>query len=178
MANSIFNQFLGSEKLIITNKVSNSQVISGVSVAEVNIKFSAQLLKNIREDGSPIIDGKIILPCVVQIKLYCTKIDDVEAINVLLNDINVLYSMSTRGIFIDNVMLERDELSQTSAVISAVPINLSFKQVLLGEDTAPVVKQTPDSNTIIGGIRQTVTSTVSDLEAITDKFVSAASRIF
>lgn len=173
MANSILNSLVGQSSFKLYSSDGRS-VLSGVKVTRVVARFSGRLLKNIGEDGTPIIDTKIILPIEITVTGYADSQDAVSKINAILEDINGVYRLYSRGLYFERLTLASERLTQSSKVLSATPVDLVFNGIMRQDNIVPVTSQAGDSDTVIGGIVNTVEQ---DAEAAASKISSIVSSV-
>lgn len=161
MANNILTALAGnvSFKLYSSDGIS---VLNSVYALEVTAQLSAKLLKNMAEDGTAIIDSKILMPIQVSVSVMANSTEAVEQVNSIFQNINGQYKLYSRGLYFEKLTLARESLTQSAAVMSATPIELVFNGILLENENYPVTAQSGDSDTIIGGIISTATETAAN----------------
>lgn len=166
MANSILSQFVSQSSFKLYSSTGAS-VLDGVKIVRVNSRLSGKLLKNMGEDGSEIIDTKIILPLNITVTAYADSNDAVAKINNLLQDINGRYDLYSRGLYFKGLTLANQQISQSPDYLSATPVNIVFKGIIRQGDGSIVTAQAGDATTIIGGI-------INTANLATDGAISAA----
>lgn len=173
MATSILSQFIANSSFKLYSSDGLS-VLSGVSVTRVSARLPGRLLRNMGEDGQPIIDTKIILPVTITITAIANSIDAVSKLNSLLQDINGVYRLYSRGLYFERVTLAGNNFLQSGEVLSATPVTITFNSILRQDEKVPVTAQSGDSDTIIGGIVNTVEQDASE---VTSKMQSIISNL-
>lgn len=165
MANSLVSQLTSQSSFKLYSSAGLS-VLSGVKVERVTAKLSAKLLKNIAEDGTTIVDAKIILPIRITVSAYAETKDAVSKINSLLKDTAERYTLYSRGLYYEGITLASERFDMSEASLSALPVNIVFNGIIRQGDTSTVTAQSGDSDTIIGGITSTVSAATSELTSI------------
>jgi len=152
MPNSILSSFFSESALTITNSTTGAVVMPTFKVKRVRISFRAQPMPHRREDGATIIDSRIILPTNLSIEGFCTDITSLDQVNKVLLDRQAFYSISSKGIQVASMMIDTDNSSQTSEMLSATPKRLTFRQVLVQNVTPVICQQSSDSSVVNKGI--------------------------
>jgi hypothetical protein len=136
-----------------------------LNVSRVSIRLLSKPMRHMLESGSTVVDTRIIEPSSIDVDIFCQTLDDVDSVNKLLMDRSAFYTLTTKGLVFGAMMLQHEVLKQQPTVLSAVPIHLVFKEVLV-QHAAPVIfKQPADSSLISLGIAslKTAQQNVSDL---------------
>jgi hypothetical protein len=82
------------------------------------------------------------------------------------------YTITTRGLVFDNMMVDRERIQQTSKMLSATPIEIAFKQVLLQSAKPTVCLQHADSSLVdrgvalVGQVKSTIGSLADKVAAL------------
>lgn len=172
MAESIVSSLLSTTQFVISYADADSGTsrvtVKNLKVAKVNFKFVAQPQRSTREDGAVIVDSKTILQTVVKLSVYCENVDDLRQVNDLLTNRSRVYTLSSKGILIENVVLNQEHVRQTPEVLSAYPIDLEFTEIIVQSKQPVLVNQAADAKTISQGLaaisaqaQQTVTGLVA-----------------
>ena len=148
MAANLITKLLGSNELRIQNLTTGSTVISNLKARVVSIKFVSEPMVHQKEDGTTLIDTRVITPARVMIDGIAPSINDVSAINEVLLDRESLYQISSRGIIIANLMSDSENFRQSKDNISSTPTRISFQQVLI-ERVSPVVYANQSDSSLI-----------------------------
>jgi len=171
MANTLA-QYVGlNSDFTLTNFVSGSVSLNGISVQKVSIRLNSSIFDNKKEDGSSIVDSRILLPITIEVQIFCSTLSAVEKINDILMDINSIYKITTKGITFDNLMLKNNDILQSDAMMSASPIKLSFMQRILQNNNNPTCKQSGDSTIIDYGI-STVKSAATSVQTFATNLIN------
>ena len=142
------------------------QYLPQINVIKSKIRLPSKLMKHMSEDGSTIIDARIIEPAEVEVQVLITTQDQFMALNNVLNDRGAFYTIITKGLRLIGFVLDEESLSQSPAVISANPISLKFRQVLFsGLPQVTIYAQPADSSVLDLGFSalSSATSTISNL---------------
>lgn len=154
MATSIASAFQ-RKAFRAVNLINNAPVLSNINVAAVSIQFSSRLMTNRDEEGKSIVDARVVMPVKVTVKAIIDSVDAMNEINQILLDTSSVYSIMSRGIYLKNVVLSDDNISQVPEMLSANAVEIKFNQVLLG-DSKNVCAQPGDSDTVFKGIINSV----------------------
>lgn len=160
MANSILSMFVGQKsfKLYSNDGIS---VLNGVKIIKVNVILSARLFKNTGEDGIPIIDAKMILPVRVIVTAIAESVDSLQKINKIFSESKTRYTIYSRGIFLKGLVVASESFRQNGKVISATPVDITFNGILIQDNDKQITSSSSDSDTIIGGIVNTISIEVT-----------------
>lgn len=154
MPNSILSSLLSKASLSIKSNATGLDIATNLKVSRVMFKYCSRVMRHKREDGTSIVDARIILPSVVEIDVICETIDDLALVNAVMLDRTTVYTIKSKGLIIENMMSEVDAIRQTSDVISATPIRMSFTSLLIqGNSKVPSVQQPSDSSLIDKGLQ-------------------------
>lgn len=181
MANTILSSILGSTSFKLIDFRNGPVNLTGLSVIENSIVFDGKLFKNQKEDGSYVVDGKINMPISVDVSVIVQSVDGADTINRILKDRTTIYTIVARGITINNLMCENQQVSLSSNMLSAAPFRLSFKEIMLQTVENPATKQDADSSIVDKGISylKEAKQSVTDLAGtVIDKASSIVSGLF
>jgi len=166
MADSILSSFSSRASLNITNSADDKDLADGLKVLGVSFRFRARAMRHIREDGTSIVDAKVIEPARVEIDAICPTLDVIEQVNNCLMDRAATYTVTSKGIRLQDVVASEFQIKQSPEMISASPIKLSFNQLQRqgGVNANKVVEQAPDSSAFNRGIQSVrkVTTSIQD----------------
>lgn len=172
MPNSILSSLLSKSSLSIVSSQTGLDIASNLKVARVRFRYRSTALRHMREDGTSIVDQRVILPAVVEIDVFCTTQDDLAMVNSALLDRTGVYTITSKGLVINNMMADEEQIKQTPDVISSNPVRLSFKQLLLQNGAnPPQVEQAADSSLLKLGIQQ-VNSAAQSVQTFATNFAS------
>lgn len=152
MANSILSTILAKSALTVLNQTFNQTVLSDIKVKKVVIQLTSEPMRHTLEDGSTIVDVRIFKPIHVTAEVMAPDSDSIDAINQIVSDRDSRFQLTSRGIIVANLSVDSDTIIQSSEAISATPIRISFKQLLI-EGVSPIVfAGAPNSSVIDRGI--------------------------
>lgn len=171
MPSSILSSLLSKPSLSIVSSASGLDIASNLKVSRVGLRYRSRAMRHKREDGTSIVDARIILPCHCEIDVFVENLDDLAMVNSIMIDRTGVYKITSKGLIMTNMMLEEQVIKQTAIVISANPVRLQFKRLLIQDNqSVPQVEQAADSSLLDRGI-QSVTSTLQSAQG-------AASQVF
>lgn len=178
MPESILSSLLSKASLSIVNSQTGIDVAANLKVSRVGFKYRSRVFRHMREDGTSIVDSRIIVPAVIEIDAFCTTANDLAIINSLLLDRTATYKVASKGIVLTQVMSEEGAVKQTPEVISASPIRIVLKQVLRKTGAAsPVTAQAADSSLLDKGIQTVKTATQSAASSAALSATQLAQRV-
>lgn len=152
MANNIITSFFSSSSLKINRKSTGEDVAGTLKVLRVSVKLSASALRHMKEDGSTVVDSRVIEPAMVAIEVFCQNLDSYRIVDKILMDRTSLYKVTSKGLIFDNMMCETERVSQSADAMSAMPVSIVFKQAL-SKSTNPVVfSQSADASVVARGM--------------------------
>lgn len=165
MAGNLFSGFLSPAALVIRDEESGEVQAKDLKPVRVQIRLTSTAQRHMREDGSTIVDSRIIQPSSVVIEALCPDSATMKQVNNLLMDRSFFYSVSSKGVILNNMMAESELITQSPDVMSAVPIRISMKQVLSKEVKPLIVAQSADSTLVDRGMSllSNAKSTVTDI---------------
>lgn len=155
--------------IVDASDVLGPEILKDLKVARVTIKFTSEPMRHQLEDGSTEIDTRIIRPARAQVDVICDTVESLTKVNELLLDRVTIYNITSRGILLSNMKVNTEILQQSPKMISATPIRIEFKQLLV-ENFSPVIFQAASDSSIV----QRGIDAVTD---VTDKFAAAAGNI-
>ncbi len=176
MADSILSSLLAkSAALTIVRSVDtgNKNVAEKFRVAQVSVQFRSRPMRHMREDGISIVDARIIDATILNINVFCATLDEVRAVNTILEDRTSVYTVSSRGLVFRNMTMYDMAIIQSPEMLTASPIQFSMKQLKKqgGDEVKhPVVEQAPDSSITGQGIK-IVTEAVQSINDLTAKVI-------
>lgn len=180
MSTSILSSLLSKPLVTIVNATTGAAVITGVKIKKVTPQYASFVPRHMREDGSTIVDTRIIHSTMVTLEVICPTITDVDAVIQLMNDRENLYNITSRGLVYNNMMMRAGQTKQTSEMLSSAPFTIVFDEQLL-ENVQPVIcQQSGDSDNqdnglqLVNNIGNNVSSLVSTVQT---NFMTAANAI-
>ena len=154
MADSILSSLLSRAALSIVNDVSGKDVAGSINVKKVEVRYGAKPMRHMKEDGSSVVDTKVIEPVVVSLDVICGTIDQMNVVNDLLKDRTSTYTVTTKGLVINLMMADDFSVNQSPDMLSANPVRLTFKQLIRQSViSTPVVEQQADASVFERGIQ-------------------------
>lgn len=175
MANSILSTLLGSSPFVVYNQSTKSTTTFDVKVVTVSIKLSAEPQRQMLEDGSTRTDSKTVRPTRMAVDVICADLNVLEQVNSIMGDRTSLYQITSRGLIFPNFMVDSEFIRQSPDMLSATPVRMSFKQILI-ENVSPVIfANKSDSSVIERGIAalNKAKESVSDLYTKISTSISA-----
>lgn len=165
MALDFIASFLSSSQFSITSLNLGPVFIDGVGVLGVSIKLDSKLFRNQREDGSYIVDGRILLPTTIDVEFVVQNQSAFDSIDQMLKDRSTIYTIKSRGLIFNNMVCTTEQIAQSPDNISSSPVHLVFREILLQNDAVPKTRQAADSTAIDRGISylKDTTKQVTDL---------------
>ncbi len=173
MANNIVSSFFSSSSLKFTNATTGAVVAKDFKPSSVVIKLSSSPMRHMKEDGTTVVDARIIQPTVVFIEGFCEGLDPLSKINAILEDRASFYTITSKGLVLSNMLCETEQIQQSPDMLSAMPVRLVFKQTISKLVKPLVVSQSADASIISRGMNllSTASKSVSDLySSVASKF--------
>lgn len=152
MTSSLIQNLLSTSPFKLVNSTTGEEVVKGIAISRINIKLTSTPLRHMKEDGSTIVDSRIIQPTMITIDAYCKDNDLLTQANDVAADRSNFYTMTSKGIVIDRLMADSEQIKQSPDVMSAAPIRLSFKQIIAKKIKPVVFAQSANSSVINRGI--------------------------
>jgi hypothetical protein len=176
MANSILSSALSQTSFKVINVYTNVPTLQNLKIIRVRMRYAAKNLSHIMEDGSYEVDSRIILPMACEVTCICPDIDTQSQIITILKDCSAFYVITTKGMILENMVVDEESIEQTPKVLSASPITLRFKQVLVGNVSPVYFAQPADSSVIDHGfaLLHSATSAVNNLYSSVSSYASSA----
>lgn len=165
MASNIFSGLLSPSAFIIRDEEDGTIQVKGLKVVRVQIHLNSTAHRHMKEDGTTIVDSRVIQPSTATVEAICPDADTLKQVNNLLLDRANFYSISSKGVILNNMMAEAEQISQTPDMTSAVPIRLSLRQVVSKNTDPLIVAQSSDSTLVDRGMSllSNATKTVTDV---------------
>lgn len=153
MAGSILASLLSRSKFVVTNAATGDVVLSGLKIKRVDIQLISRVPRHMREDGTTISDTRIIEPSIVTARVICPTINDVEAVISVMNDRQNLYTIKSKGIVMNNMMVHATSTEQSAEMLSAAPFQITFRELLQETANPAACAQAADSDSQNQGIQ-------------------------
>lgn len=165
MANELLTSFFSKASFVIRDSITNQVVAAGLKILSVSIKYRSTAMKHMREDGTTLIDSRIIRAADMEVVVMAPDINALSQLNDLMNDRTKTYNIVTRGLYLNSMMVEHTGIKQIPDVLSATPMQVIFKQLLVQNVTPVVCAQAADSSVIDKGLAalNSVTTSATDL---------------
>jgi hypothetical protein len=153
MPNSIASSIFAQAALVIKNSTTPGKAIAtNLKPIRVHIRFTSTPMRHMKEDGTTIVDARMIQPTNITIDAYCPDLSTADQVNSILVDRSSFYSVSSKGLFVDQLMVDGEQIKQSPDATSATPTKITFKQVLT-KNTQPIVfAQSTDATMIDRGM--------------------------
>ncbi len=156
MTQNILSSLLSKASFSIVERVQPGEIgetiAPNLKVSKVSVKLESTVQRHKQESGTTFVDSRVLRANIVSVDCFCPDIDTVEQINDLLNNRDSIYTITSKGLIIDYMRLEKEEIHQTPEVLSASPMRLVFKQVLAQYETQVVYAQSGDVPIISRGL--------------------------
>jgi hypothetical protein len=130
MPQTILSSLLSKASLSIVSQQTNVDIATDLKVSRVGIRLSSRVMRHMREDGTSIVDARIVQPTRVEIDVFCQSMDDLVLVNSVLLDRASVYTVKSKGLIFTSMMMEGEAIRQTPAVISASPVRITMKRLL------------------------------------------------
>jgi len=175
MANSIISTLLGSSPFVVYNQSTKTSTRFDVKIVNASIKLTAEPQRQMLEDGSTVTDSKTVRPTRMSVDVICPDLNVLDQVNSIMSDRTSLYQITSRGLIFANLMVDSEFIRQSPDMLSASPVRMSFKQILI-ENVSPVIfANKSDSSVIERGIAalNKAKDSVADLYAKISTSISA-----
>lgn len=163
MAASIFSILTSKPPLEI--KSDEGVFAEKLKVSRVSIHFTSTVMRHMKEDGSTVVDSRVIQPISLSVDGFCPDKDTLSAVNEIVTNRSRLYKITSKEIIINDMIAESDQIKQSSDFLSAAPVHLSFRQLLSEKKKKNINAQSADSSVVDRGMSMlnTAKQTVSGL---------------
>lgn len=148
MATNLLSAFLSKPTLTITDQVTNQDTAKDLKVSRVQIRMSSEVFRHQLEDGLTFVDGRVLKPVQIDFSVISPDLDTLTQVNTIMGNRSTLYKVKSRGIIVGNLLVDADIMKQSGEMLSATPIKMSMKQLML-DTVAPVVYNNPANNSLI-----------------------------
>lgn len=176
MANNILSTLLGKEPFALYNMSTKTTTPFGVKITKLVANFHAEPQRQMLEDGSTITDSKTVKGGKLALDVICPDVNVLMQVNAVLADRTSLYQITSRGLIFANYMIDEEFIKQTPEVLSATPMRISFKQILIENESPVIFANKADASLIERGIA--AISSVKDTAAdLFEKASSAVSKV-
>jgi hypothetical protein len=153
MANSILSSFFSKPQFTLKNSdYPLTNLAAGWKIISVHFRFHSTPMRHMLESGTTTVDSRIIRATEVEVILMCPDVNTLSGLQTLVSDRSQRFSIVSRGLFLHSVMLDHEAMQQVPEVLSATPIQLVFKQLLVQNENPVIVAQSADSNVIDRGL--------------------------
>ncbi|QOV06243.1 hypothetical protein CPT_Maja_023 [Burkholderia phage Maja] len=167
MPNSILSSLFSQASFKITDNTTTFPrvVAKGLKIRRVTIRYTSDAHKHRLESGSTVVDSRNILPTQMTVEAIAPDLDTLSQITNLAADRNGVYSITTKGVILPSMRVESQNIRQTPDMLSASPVQLNFKQMLIQGQQPIVFSQGADSSLIDRGmaILTSAQETISDV---------------
>ena len=156
MAESIVSSLLSTTQFSVSYQDTDSgtkrTTAKNLKVIKVNFKFISQPHRSVREDGAVVVDAKTVMQTVIKLSVYCPTVDDLRQVNDLLTNRDKVFTVSSKGVVVENMVLNSETVRQNPDVISSYPIDLEFTEIIVSNAKPVIVAQAADAKTISQGL--------------------------
>lgn len=174
MPSTILSSLLSKASLSIVSSQTGLDVASTFNVVRVGFKYRSRTMRHMREDGTSIVDCRKVQPAIVEIDVICATLDDLAMANVLIMDRTGVYTITSKGLVLKNMMADEQMIKQSPEMLSASPVRITLKQVLTQSNVdPPQMEQSADSSMLDRGI-QAVNSTVQSAQGLVNQIYTSA----
>lgn len=158
----------------LVNNNSGEDAATGLKVTRVSIRHSSRAMRHTREDGTTVVDIRVIDPVSVTAEVIAPSSDQLSALNNALMDKDNTFTMTSKSLMVGDLVFQDINVRQSPDMISATPAKLLFKQLLrqggaASAETHQVVEQSADSSMFNRGIQS--------LKQAEEQFTTAVSKI-
>lgn len=167
MPSNILSSLLSKPSLSLVSSLTGIDTAATLKVKSVRIKYTSRVMRHMREDGTSIVDVRIIQPTGAELEIFCQTLDDLAIVNSVILDRSGVYTMKSRGLIVQNMMAEGEQIKQSADMISASPVRLTLSQLITQDAqlVTPQVAQPADSSVIDQGI-QSLNTVVSGVQGL------------
>jgi hypothetical protein len=174
MADSILSSLLSKSALAIVqsadsssnSKATGENLAAKLKVAKVTIQYASRPMRHMKENGSTIVDAKIIDQTQMTIEVFCETLNDIKIVNDILMNRKNTYTVSSKGLVFPIMVATDIGIRQSAEMLTASPVKIGLKQLQkqTGDKEHRVVEQAADSSVLTKGIHtvSVVTSGVPD----------------
>lgn len=177
MATSLIPAFFASASLQIKDQNSGLILATNLKTSKVSIRMSAEGMRHLMEDGSTLVDCRVLRPTKIIMDVICPDLDTLDQINEVLMNRTTIFQITSRGLIIPQMIIEGETIKLGPEMISATPIRISMQQFML-ENVSPIVMANPADASLLDkgmGLVDTAKTSISELY---DKAASAATSLF
>jgi hypothetical protein len=163
----------------IMNEMTKEIAVPNLKIKSVKIRYRSTNINHRTESGSYYVDSRIITPASMEIDAICPDIETESKLLKLLPDESNFYLITSKGIVMETMMVDRLSFDRSSKMISATPVKITFKQQLVSLFD-PVSSSQPaqpaDSSVIDAGfsILRSASGSVSSLYSSVSSYASSA----
>jgi hypothetical protein len=154
MANSILSSLFSKASFRISDSTTTipRDVAKGLKIRRVTIRYSSAVQRHRREDGATFVDARTIQPTTILVDAIVPDLDTLSQVTTITQERNVVYTITTKGLIFQSMRIESQDLLQSGEMLSASPIQLQFKQMLVQGQQPVVFAQAADSSLIDRGM--------------------------
>lgn len=167
MASSVLS-FLSSPKFAlykITPENVASATCTSLKIVKVVSKYRASVFRHRREDGSSIVDARIVKEVRVDCSVIAPDDTTLSQLVSVIEDRSNTYIIQSRGLLFRNMLVDRSRQQQNAQMLTGTPIQVSFKELLVQSSSPVVFASSGDSSLIDKGMQllQSAENSVSNL---------------
>ncbi|QBQ77326.1 hypothetical protein WFH_00038 [Escherichia phage vB_EcoM_WFH] len=149
----------------------------GWAIVNVKIRLQAKIFKNQREDGSYIVDGRVKMPRILTVTVIAQTKSASDAITKMLQNRSTIYTINSRGLIFERMVLQNNNFSQDADNITSQPIQLVFHEILTQQDVSIQTAQAADSTVIERGIAY-IKETTASVTGVATKVMNGIKGMF
>jgi len=179
MANTILSSALSAPSLTVTSDATAINIAQACGVSKVVIKLRSKIFRHKREDGTTVVDARVVEPMVTEIDVFAPTLDSLAMLNSALLDRTSTYTIKSRGLVLRNMMMNEAAIKQTADMLSASPVRLAFKELFTQNKSSTgqqTVAQPADSTLIDKGL-QTISSAVQSVGGLAASIAATAASV-
>lgn len=177
MATLPLANLLGQSAFRVHNKLRAIDVMTKVKVLRTKIGLSSTVMRHMREDGTSIVDSRIILPYTLEVEIICPDLNVANDVLTVLSDRSALYKVTSKGLVFDDLMMMYDSMHQTPENLSSTPTRIAFQQILLEGSKQAITAQPGDSSSMDRGITSLRDVATNAAQSVTDLFNRATESV-
>lgn len=165
MATNIITTIFSKPSLSIMNMATGEVVAKNLKVVKGSFRMSAETMRHQMEDGTTEVDTRVIKAATAIFDVICPDLNTLAQVNSVMLDLSSIFQVTSRGLIFQSLRVDAQGIKQTSEMLSATPVRLSFKQALIENKDPVIFVNSADSSLIDRGIAMldNAKETVADL---------------
>ncbi len=146
------SSLISKSAFTIIDQQNNNVITAKLSIKKVSIKYASKVMRHAMENGKSLVDARIIQPKEVEIEVICPNVSVLNQVNEMVGNNKTLYTITSKGIVTTNLIAEGQQIRLDSSMLSATPIKIRFKEVLVNLTQEKPKQQAADSSLVGKGI--------------------------